>query len=341
MHSVSCHPEPAFTGLVHLLGNTGLTSTLFATPRFETSANVIAIVFDKATGKPATVVKISRRPGVNLQLKHEAAMLEQVRERKQGHVSGIPTLLAYSQVADHDVLTETAIDGEPMNHRMIRKNGNECIAIVMDWLVQLHSATVVESPEDSTPWDNPALSDQLRPLVAMPDCSGLPLLIRCCADQLRNTRIPTVFEHGDLSDPNILLLPRRGVGVIDWELAHPYGLPVADFFFFLAYVAASRKKCHTTAQYLAAFRHAFFGRSAWCRRYVHDFAARTQIPGHALRSLFVLCWVRHAAAFLLRTRAVHTGIPRCFNERVRDLFRQHRLCLYLRHTCEYFDDLSF
>ena len=52
---------------------------------------------------------------------------------------------------------------------------------------------------------------------------------------LRAASVPRVFEHGDLSHPNLIWLPTGRVGVVDWELAEEEGFPLHDLSFFLAF----------------------------------------------------------------------------------------------------------
>lgn len=71
---------------------------------------------------------------------------------------------------------------------------------------------------------------------------------------LRSMQLPLVFEHGDLSYPNLLLLPTGEPGVLDWELANPDGLPACDLFLFLTYVAFSGITCRRAAPTVRRFK---------------------------------------------------------------------------------------
>jgi hypothetical protein len=119
--------------------------------------------------------------------------------------------------------------------------------------------------------------------------------------------MPLVFEHGDLSHPNIMLLKDGAPGVVDWELAEPRGIPTYDLFFFLTYIAFASQSARKGGEHLAAFQAAFFGRAAWARPYVAAYAARLHLPPHTLTPLFVLCWARYMTSLLLRLDAAPTS----------------------------------
>jgi len=115
--------------------------------------------------------------------------------------------------------------------------------------------------------------------------------------------LPRVFEHGDLSSPNILLDAEGRVGVVDWELADATGLPATDVFFFLTYVAFARVDAAHSGRHAEAFAEAFFGSPAWARPYVLDYAKAVGLSARSLRPLFLLTWVRYASSLVARLHA--------------------------------------
>jgi hypothetical protein len=112
-----------------------------------------------------------------------------------------------------------------------------------------------------------------------------------------------VFEHGDLSHPNIMLLRNGEPGVVDWELADPRGLPTYDLFYFLTYIAFASQNARKGGEHLAAFQAGFFGHAAGARPYVAAYAGRLRLPPHTLTPLFVLCWARYMTSLLQRLDA--------------------------------------
>ena len=61
---------------------------------------------------------------------------------------------------------------------------------------------------------------------------------------LDDVAVPTVLEHGDLAPPNLLRLRNGGLGVVDWEVADPAGLPLGDLLFFAAFVVDQGRTSH-------------------------------------------------------------------------------------------------
>ena len=125
-------------------------------------------------------------------------------------------------------------------------------------------------------------------------------------EPLRTAPLPSVFEHGDLSYPNILMLSEGRVGVVDWELGEERSYPGLDLFFFLAYVALAQSRARTPRERIAAFEHAYVRRDAWASGIVARYAKRLEIERSLLTPLFLACWARHSAGWLSR---LGTGPP--------------------------------
>jgi aminoglycoside phosphotransferase (APT) family kinase protein len=130
---------------------------------------------------------------------------------------------------------------------------------------------------------------------------------KCLLDQtreliapLRDADVTAVFEHGDLSAPNILMTGPDGLGVVDWELAEPQGLPAVDLFFFLTFIAFAQRRARKHTDYLVAFHEAFFGPQAWARPYFMHYAMRLQLPSEVLKPLFIACWSQYVTNIVMR-----------------------------------------
>ena len=91
--------------------------------------------------------------------------------------------------------------------------------------------------------------------------------------------LPLIFEHGDVSHPNLLMTADEQLTVLDWERYERSGLPGHDLVFFLQYVAEARSSAvdRDPAQ-LAAFDAAFVGEAAWARPYLLRYAAELGVP---------------------------------------------------------------
>ncbi len=113
-------------------------------------------------------------------------------------------------------------------------------------------------------------------------------------------RLPLVFEHGDLSHPNIMLLKRGGLGVVDWELAEPQGLPAYDLFCFLVYAAFAKHNARSSGGYLSAFPTRLLWPGRLGAPMSLAYAKQLGLPTEALTPLFILCWARYVANLLMR-----------------------------------------
>lgn len=267
---------------------------VMATPRFESSRNVVFLLGPRDDFGPTLVAKVARLGGNDQSLTREANNLLALERCSPGSPS-VPRLVAHGLFEGHQILLETAVSGEAMTPDLVRRRPDECIDAVIDWLIAYHTTPALEAEVNGS---LPALvQEPLRSLRML--TSDLPqagqLIERVCleAEVLKRFRIPTVFEHGDLSAPNLMLQGAGKAGVVDWELSVPYGLPAVDVFFFLAFAANAMESARTPEACAQAFSRAFFGPHAWARRHVRRYASAVGLPAEALPALFLLCWTRY------------------------------------------------
>lgn len=312
---------------------------LAVTPRFRASGHVVILVPDAAGSRAERVVKIARRADRSGPLAREAKNLRRVHAVRSGGFPSIPRLEGTGRIGGAPFLVETGLRGRPLDRSFVRRRPGLGVRSVVDWLVELHGAT---ARREGTP------GGRYRRLLAEP----LARFARCfplereerrlVEDTLRLTRPlarrpwPTVFEHGDLSHPNLLLHPDDGVGVVDWELAEPEGLPAADLFFFLAYVAFARFRAKDAEACLRAFDWTFFRRSRRVERAVGRYVRALGLPPGLLPSLFLATWPRQVIRQLDRvTPALRDGLDAA----TVDWLRGHRFFALWRHAVESADRL--
>jgi aminoglycoside/choline kinase family phosphotransferase len=113
-----------------------------------------------------------------------------------------------------------------------------------------------------------------------------------------------VFEHGDFSEPNLIWVENRRLGVVDWELAEPRGLPAHDLVFLLAHAAFAVSRARTTDAQAAAYRSAFAPGEGWAAARLAAYADRLGIERELIQRLVVACWARQTAALVARTAGV-------------------------------------
>ncbi len=183
-----------------------------------------------------------------------------------------------------------------MDRRLVRRDHRRCCDAILAWLVEVQSAART-APDVEWHARLIELPIQRLALALGPDPADDRLLAETYAamDLLRRIPLPLVFEHGDLSHPNLLLTPTGGVGVLDLERRTPRSSGLRSLF-FLAYVALARRARWSRKTDLAVFDGAFFGPSAWARPYIHSYATALQLPASTLVPLFLLTWARYLAS---------------------------------------------
>ena len=275
------------------LGVTGESPGLLVTPTFPTSRHVIALIAAAGSSTPRLVAKMPRLAEDRGGVEREADVLRQLETAFGGIETGAPHVVALEDVHGRPVFVETAIQGRSLNPRAVRSDPDGAISTVRTWLGRLPRA----GPESDV-FDR-LLSRPLRTYADKLGARAEPLVARTLelTGPLQEGGFPLVFEHGDLSHPNLLVQEDGTLGVIDWELAEPRGLPLNDLSFFLAYVAAARARAESPAAQEDSFVRAFVGADAWAGRVIRDEAARRRVPEPLIEPLFVATWARDAVRF--------------------------------------------
>jgi hypothetical protein len=275
---------------------------LLLTPRFAASRHVVFLVIDEQSRAPTLVAKIPRLRGDAGGIERESTILRTLEHRPSG-AGSVPRVLALEDYFGHGLLLETALIGRPIDTAFVRRSPTSAIEPVVTWL------TTLRVPE---PGPRETASDAFERLVEQPlllfaqRFEGTDLELRLVEETLEVARplsdnIPEVIEHGDVSHPNLLWLANGQVGIIDWELAEPRGLPLYDLSFFLAYVASALARAQTTSERVNAFHGAFTGPVPWARPYTESYCRMLELDRSLVPALLIACWARYAANVLSRS----------------------------------------
>lgn len=272
---------------------------VLVTPRFQTSAHVVHLLLSRRTASPRLVIKAARNGSdAHGALATEAANLRALQDARPGGFSSVPRLLAFEVYEGTALLLETAVDGRVLKPSEVRRRPDRYAQMLWRWVTELHAATIRESSAGSRNCDESWGEPLERMAREHPLSAGDMALIertRELLDPLRRAGVPWVFEHGDLSAPNILIGRDAALSVVDWELARPMGLPGHDLFLGLAFVAFARDEATDQRRDPAAFARAFFGGQAWAWPYVERYANALNLDPALLPRLFVACWSRYVA----------------------------------------------
>jgi hypothetical protein len=319
-------------------GSLGRVSCVLATPRFRASGHVVFLVLSDWLLAPILVGKVPRLPGDDRPLAREAANLRALQLVRAGGFDCVPHLVAYETKPGPALLLETAVLGAPV--RLGANGSGSTVEKIVDWLIEFHLATM-RSCDTVAEWHERLVDDPgerfLTRLHSTAAERGLVDRTSDIAAPLRDSEIPLVFEHGDFSPPNILADHDGTIGIVDWELAHPDGLPALDLFFFLAAAAFARDGASTDETYLASFRRAFFGPSAWAPRYISRYAQRLGLSPQLLAPLFVLCWSRYVTTLAGRLHDIEGGI---LDSDTTAWLRSNRYYSLWHYAVTHYDDLN-
>lgn len=284
-------------------GVNGPLSTVVITPRFRASSHVIFLILTAGKSEPVVVAKTPRLAQATASIEQEVNNLRAVQGLRQGGFDSIPQVIAYEEHCGYPILVETALVGQPMDPKAVRRNLAGCCQKVVDWLVDLQE---YQNPGQSTTvkWFDRLIEEPLgyfaeRFPVSKEEKTLLEQTRELVAP-LSTMNLPLVFEHGDLSHPNLLVRKNGTLGVLDWELADQQGLPAYDLFFFLTYAAFSLADARNNGAHLPAFQSAFWGATSWATPYITDYVRRLPLPPEALKPLFVFSWLRYLVGLLKR-----------------------------------------
>ncbi len=314
-------------------------SCLLLTPRFRASRHVVFLVLANGSPDPILIAKVPRLRGDFSFLQREVGNLQAAQAARAGGFDSIPRVVAYEEYEGNQLLLESALVGQAMDAFLVQRRPTACMETTLQWLLSFHEATGDWSQEPQESFqrlvEQPlAQLENFFPLTA--DEEGLLKKTGELTSLLRHTGFPLVFEHGDLSAPNLLVLKDGRLGVVDWEMAEPSGPPAVDLFFFLTFVAFARHRAQKERDYLDAFYRAFFGPDAWARPYVTRYAERLQLQPEAIRALFVLCWSR----YIWNLAALLRGSGSMLEEETPNWLRQNRYFSLWRHTLAHVGKLN-
>jgi len=323
-------------------GDPSRLSCVMMTPRFRASSHMICFVLAEEKTEPIFVVKLPRLPGDNDRLDREVANLHAANHNRAEDDSSIPRVVAYEDFHQHRLLIETAVPGRPMSPAVVRRQPESCTDATITWLLNLERANANRSSNHND-WFERLVENPLQQFKNMlPVSSEEARLIEqtlVMMNPFRDYDLPLVMEHGDFSPPNILQTENGNIGVVDWELAEPQGLPASDLFFFLTYIAFARNGARKNADYLKAFQQAFFAPNAWARPHIERYCERLNLSHEMIAPIFISTWARYVAGLMARLQGSNEAGSMVGNETVKWL-RSNRCYVLWRCAIENVKELQ-
>lgn len=306
------------------------------TPRFQTSSHVIFLVFNDRESGPVMAAKIPRQPGQTGRLEREFQNLQQLARLGVRQLSTVPVPIAFEKFEGTSILLMTGLRGETISPRLVRRHRRDLTDLGIHWLIQL--ATHSREPADRhTGWFARLVVEPLTRFRQAFPCTldEYRLVDRTLeiADALQKTALPLVFEHGDLSHPNLIRLPGGGFGVLDWESGEPHGLPACDAFFYLAYVASTTLERGSTGEQFCEQTHRDFRVGGRADHWIRHYADRIGLSEECLGPLQLLTWARYTAGLLERL----TSMEKTLIGEMAGWFRTHRYFLLWKESLDRVD----
>lgn len=285
------------------------TTRLLVTPRFRTSRHVVRLASDPVT-RAGLVVKLPRISTDTSGIAHEAAVLRELAERWPAGRGTFPVVRAL-HVEGHPALVETKVRGTVLTHRYVARRPAESVRAVRSWI---ESLPVSGSTSTDPQWFGRLVEQPLSELAqweSAGNSTGLSELVRrtvAAASLLCDHDLPLVFEHGDVTCPNVFMDRDGRISLVDWELAEPAGLPGTDMMHFLAFVSFAVAGVHDVPGQVRAFHDSFFGPRPWAARLARSHLRQRGVDEQLLAPLMLATWGRYAAKIGPRLRRLATTV---------------------------------
>jgi aminoglycoside phosphotransferase (APT) family kinase protein len=270
--------------------------------RLRTRSDAAVFLVGPRGAAAVAVVKLATTPAASASLTREAAALAALaREGALGEWRTLlPEVLASGNAEGRTYVVERMLPG--VEGRSLRANGHVAPEVAAARAIGLlHGATASEQvvgAESLARWlDAPLQVLERTPAIGR----WIPALARlreALHGSLAGRRVASSWSHGDYWLGNVLIDPgtRAVTGIVDWEHARPHEPSSLDLAHLLVSATADARRREVGSvvlDWLARDR---------CRhttlRLLED--AQAELPGEPipLRSLLLLCWVRHVAGNL-------------------------------------------
>jgi aminoglycoside phosphotransferase (APT) family kinase protein len=278
--------------------------TVLATPWWQTSRHVVALVHDRHAGEIRLVVKLPRRPGDDSGIENEARSLQRLEELTGGSVPA-PQVLALTRFRSQTLLAETAVDGRPLGPELVRADTEKATELATEFVRGL--------PRTAGPGEDTGAFARLleEPLARVLELVGHSSPVRALAETtlellepLRSVSLPLVFEHGDLSHPNLFVRNDGALAAIDWERSEQRGLPIHDMSFVLQYLGEARAGVFDPVGRCRVFDAAFSAPDGWARPFLAEELDRLEVSRELVAPLVLATWARSSMSLLSRLWAL-------------------------------------
>ena len=287
-------------------GMTTDVSVCFVTPRFDTSRHVIGLIFSGSEDHPRLVAKVPRQPFDNEGVQREADMVRALHDAATAPVFGVPAIIGVFDRSGHSVLIETAITSRPLEPDVVAEDPGLAIRAGVAFVTSL---PVTATAEANAGWYDRTITEPLADLQRAAPMAGLMERLvaqtHTLLEPIRNEPLPAVFEHADLSHPNLFLSAAGHLEVIDWERTTRRGVPGHDLVFLLQHLSESSRHAYLRPDQGAALDAAFLDPGAWAPDLLRRYLAGLGVSADMAPYLLLATWARSTATLVARTLPAH------------------------------------
>lgn len=184
------------------------------------------------------LVKITQDPRFNHALRAEYDALVALRGWGEAHPGAAPRPLFAGEHAGLLVIGESRLEGEPFRRRSDGTATCPVAHATIDTLLELAGAEAREFPGAEVAAALAELHERYVRVLEPPVAHSRLIEEQIGLIGASGSTFRTAFSHGDPTTHNVLVDPKGRIGLIDWENAERFGMPIWDLLRFLSAYAA-------------------------------------------------------------------------------------------------------
>jgi Phosphotransferase enzyme family len=189
-------------------------------------------------GERGELLKITQDPRFNPALRAEYDALVALQEWGESHPGVAPRPLFAGEHAGLLVIGESRLEGEPFRRRSDGTVTCPVAQATIDALLELAGAEVREFPGAEVAAPLAELLERYVGLLGPPAAHARLIEEQIGLIEANGSTFRTAFSHGDPTTHNVLVDAKGGIGLIDWENAERFGMPLWDLLRFVSAYAA-------------------------------------------------------------------------------------------------------
>ena len=270
-----------------------------AAPGLYLSNKVLFMFFDRVTGAPAFVVKVTRDGSMNGRLVNEWRALNTLHELRLTDHDEVPVPAFYGTQGGLAVLGISGVSGR----RFVDVDAGEATSLqaraAIGWLTELGATTA--KPLDGGPGEAAEslhdLYERFARVYSLSDAHRKTLEAKIAMMSDVVAPFPAVFQHGDPGAWNLLVNDGGRVAFLDWEAAEASGMPLWDVFHLMRSLATLASRTAGRTDTIDAFAEHFLTDSpsnTFLTEATATYCDRVGLAPELVEPIFYGCWMHRA-----------------------------------------------